>query len=88
MSLVVPCRSLMLCDCDAGAGGGFLSVFPGVGPMAALRKSRLQDSTEFEKRAWMERARVDAVLDSCRLSLKSVQSGIRCYVAFTGIAHM
>ena len=28
MSLVVPCRSLMLCDCDAGAGGGFLSVFP------------------------------------------------------------
>ena len=28
MSLVVPCRSLLLCDCDAGAGGGFLSVFP------------------------------------------------------------
>ena len=37
-----------------------------------------------ERLTWAETARVGAILDSCKLSLKSVRSGVRCYQAYVG----
>ena len=48
---------------------------------------QLQDMTSDERLDWTEKARVDAILDSCRLSLKSVRSGVRCYEAYVGNVH-
>ena len=44
----------------------------------------LCDKSESEKRAWQEESRVLAVVDSCKLSMASVRSGVRCYLEFAG----
>lgn len=38
--------------------------------------------TEADKQIWLEDARLDAIVGSCRRSLPSVRSGIRCWFAF------
>jgi hypothetical protein len=37
-----------------------------------------------ERCTWVETARVEAILGSMRLSMKSLRSGLACYVAFVG----
>ena len=50
------------------------------GPRAELKKlSKLNVS---QTKDWMEAARLEAVLGSCRRSLPSVRSGLRLYIAF------
>ena len=56
----------------------------GCGPMAALKRAQLEEKSEQGKDEWLEKARIDAILGSCRLSLPSVRSGIRCYAEFAG----
>ena len=58
------------------------SVVMDEGPRKALSKLRLDQMTIAENVLWIETARVEAVLGSCRRSLPSVKSGIQCYVAF------
>ena len=54
----------------------------GLGPVAALKNLCLETMTNDERVAWLESSRIDAVLGSCRLSVKFVRSGYRCYVGF------
>ena len=54
----------------------------GRGPREALSALDFNNKTHVEVKAWAEEARLDAILGSCRLSMKSVKSGMRCYVAF------
>ena len=54
----------------------------GLGPRRALNRVRLADMVPCERGAWLEEARIDATLGACRLSLKSVRGGVRCYMAF------
>ena len=56
----------------------------GRGPRAALMALNLCDKSESEKKAWQEESRVLAVVDSCKLSMASVRSGVRCYLEFAG----
>ncbi len=65
-----------------GMGGGTTAA--GVGPQAALARVGLPKRTVHERMEWLEKARVGAILGGMRLSLPSVQSGLRCYVAFVG----
>ena len=59
-----------------------------LGPRAALRRLQRQGLSKDEKEAWIEGARVDAILGNCNRSLDSVKSGIRCYLAFAGVPTM
>jgi hypothetical protein len=53
----------------------------GAGPRQVLR--RLQRDWDVQgSRLWLEEARIDAILGACRLSMSSVKSGVRCYLAF------
>ena len=54
------------------------------GPRAALRRLNLHAMSQAEIGVWRENARIDAILGSCRLSLPSVRSGIRHWMAFIG----
>ena len=54
------------------------------GPLEALRKSGLCFKTKKEKAIWVAEARLDAILGSCKASVKSVKSGLSCYLAFAG----
>ena len=54
----------------------------GVGPAAALKRLKLEDRTPGERCAWIETARLDAILGGMRLPLPSLRTGLRCYVAF------
>ena len=56
----------------------------GRGPREALSALDFGGMKPSEVKAWTEEARMDAILGSCRLSIKSVKSGVRCYVAFAG----
>jgi len=56
----------------------------GHGPRKTLLRLNLDGMTPDERSAWVEEARVEAVLGSCKLSLKSLRSGYRCYLAFAG----
>ncbi len=60
----------------------------GLGPRMAIRELRLSERSEGERRAWLEQARIEAVLGSCSLSLSSVRSGLRAYIAFVGGRHL
>ena len=53
----------------------------GCGPRGALRT--LEDDGQ-SMSEWMQEARLNAIFGSCQLSIKSVKSGIRCYIAFVG----
>ena len=57
------------------------------GPREALRRLQLGDLTFQERVVWRENARIDAILGSCRLSLKSVRSGIRHWFAYIDSVH-
>ena len=54
----------------------------GGGPVAALKKSRLDVLDEGERLLWCEQARLDAIVGSQRLSINMLKSGLRCYFAF------
>ena len=54
----------------------------GVGPRAALKAADLGSMDSAARAAWLEESRVDAILGSCRRSLKSVRSGIMCWMSF------
>ena len=56
----------------------------GLGPKAATQRLELHGMDVREKQLWIEGARIDAIVGNCRLSLASVKSGIRCYIAFAG----
>ena len=50
----------------------------------ALRQLDFEGCSQSAIDVWMEEARIDAIIGSCALSLKSVKSGTRCYMAFVG----
>ena len=54
----------------------------GLGRRGALQA--LAGQTMQQKTLWLEEARISAILGSCMLSMKSVRSGVRCYIAFVG----
>ena len=56
----------------------------GLGPRMAMRELRLGERSLGDRQAWLEQARIEAVLGSCPMSLKSVRSGLRAYIAFVG----
>ena len=58
----------------------------GKGPMKAVREAQLASMCESKRKAWLLEARLDAIVGSCRLSLPSVRSGIKCYLAFVQAA--
>ena len=58
----------------------------GVGPKGALQRLSLESLDTAQRLEWVEGARVNAILGSCRLSLKSVVSGIRAFKAFASVA--
>ena len=43
---------------------------------------RLEELTASQRTAWIEEARLDAILGGLRLSIPSLRSGLRCYLAF------
>ena len=53
-----------------------------VGPSAALKVLQQRKLDVSQTKDWMEAARLESVLGSCRLSWKSVRSGLRLYIAF------
>ena len=60
----------------------------GLGPRDALKRVMLTVTSEAEKNAYMQGARLDAILGSCLASMPSVRSGVRCYLAFAdAMAH-
>ena len=54
------------------------------GPRNALEALQFSERNGSEVNEWLEEARIDANLGFSRLSLKSVKSGVRCYIAFVG----
>ena len=58
----------------------------GFGPRAALENLKRSGKPIGGMRTWVEEARLAAILGSCSLSLPSLRSGLRCYVAFVGKA--
>ena len=56
----------------------------GFGPRGALARLHMAVRSDKEKDAWVQEARVDAIVGSCARSLPSVKSGILCYTAFIG----
>ena len=72
------CAELLLRKYDASVR------VPVGGPRAALESLEIEGMSTAQRLSWMEQARVNAILGSCRLSLKSVQSGFRAFRAFAG----
>jgi len=58
------------------------TVAAGRGPRGVLRSLALLERSAVARREWAEEARLDAILGSCSLSMKSLRSGVRCFVAF------
>ena len=54
------------------------------GPRLALQSLEIKSMSNDQRMRWFEEARVNAILGSCKLSLKSVQSGWRTFRAFAG----
>ena len=52
------------------------------GPRRALKELAFAQMSAGDRSTWLEQARIDAIVGSCRGSLESVKSGVRCYVAF------
>ena len=52
------------------------------GPRKAMKTMQLDRMSVAKNKVWLESARLEAVLGSCRRSLPSVRSGLQCYVAF------
>ena len=60
------------------------AVSNGRGPREALGALGLEGKNQTELADWIEDARLAAILGGCRLSMPSVSSGVRCYIAFVG----
>ncbi len=58
------------------------------GPRAALAAIKLDAMCSNDRRLWVEEARLNAILGGLKLSMKSFQSGLRCYCAFIGTHHI
>ena len=54
----------------------------GSGPRSFIDVLSADLDTEVKREKWLANARVAAILGSCSLSLPSVRSGCRCYLAF------
>ena len=54
----------------------------GCGPRSALGRLDLKSMSSDERNSWLEGARADAILGSCKRSLPFVRSGLRCYEGF------
>ena len=54
----------------------------GMGPRKCLKSLQLRDRPLHEKDDWFSQAHQHAMLGSCQKSLKSVKSGVLCFVAF------
>ena len=63
------------------------SASKGMGPRLALRESKLREMGAAERASWAEEARLNAILGSCKLSMKSWRSGVRCYISFISLCH-
>ena len=55
---------------------------PSKGPRATLQELKLTDMSIKETSEWMEIARLESIIGSCRRSTPSIKSGISCYFAF------
>ena len=61
------------------------STAKGLGPRAALDSLDMSSMSNKDRIGWLEQARVKAITGSCSLSMASVRSGVRCYMAFAGL---
>lgn len=52
------------------------------GPRAALKVLKSSCASAGDMALWLEEARISAVMGTCQGSLKSVRSGLQCYIAF------
>ena len=59
-------------------------VATGVGPRATLVRTNLQAMYPHVKKAWVEEARLTAILGNRASTLKSLRSGVCCYITFIG----
>jgi len=55
----------------------------GKGPRETLASLHLQKMSDSQRAEWLAEARLDAIIGLCRLSIASVRSGVRCFVAFS-----
>ena len=55
-----------------------------LGPRAAQRSLAATIGSDEDRKKWVEDAKLHAILGSMSLSLDSLMSGLRCYVAFVG----
>ena len=59
-------------------------VATGVGPRATLVRTNLQAMYPHVKKAWVQEARLTAILGNRASTLKSLRSGVCCYITFIG----
>ena len=59
-------------------------VATGVGPRATLVRTNLQAMYPHVKKAWVEEAQLTAILGNRASTLKSLRSGVCCYITFIG----
>ena len=57
----------------------------GLGPRKAVKSFLFEQRSHADIASWVEAARIDSIIGSCRRSLPSVRSGIVCYVAFVDV---
>ena len=60
-------------------------VATGVGPRATLVRTNLLATYPHVKKAWVEEARLTAILGKRSSTLKSLRSRICCYITFNGV---
>ena len=63
-------------------GSGFVIDNKGLGPQAAAKRLKVVLTNDVDQRAWVEKARITALLGSSAKSHGSFLSGVRCYVNF------
>ena len=56
----------------------------GRGPRSAMQVLQLEGLDQAGMTAWMEEARMKAILSNQEQTLKSLRSGLKCYVQFAG----
>ena len=86
-NLLRPCKRAAIDDAEVPAEIARKLARPidmgtGSGPRKAINSLSKSLTTDAARVAWLERARVAALTDSCSASMPSVQSGLRCWEAF------
>ena len=56
----------------------------GAGQQTALQRLSVDGMGKEDKRLWLESARLLSITGTCRLSMPSVMSGLRCRISFVG----